>query len=847
VSKHFVDVAVSLPVTGTFTYSIPEDLADRARVGMRVLVPFGRRKVTGFIVTAGVTPEVSDVKDVIEVLDVDPVVDAGMIELTRWIADYYLASWGEVLRSTLPPGINMESRRFLRATDAGLEAAELARNERLVPVGGAEQRKGPEGSQEIGGSSFSERRAKLLEIVGDREKVSVAHARRAAGIPRGSRSDIDALVREGLLEEFEEVRRPRTGGGKESVVSLVVDREQALEQKAALAKRAPRQAEALGLIAAAEHGAVPTRVLTEAGISASAVTALVKKGLAERTERGKPRLSVGLEGWALRSEGELTEDQRAALDRIGERIDSGAFGVTLLHGVTGSGKTRVYTEAIRLALASNRGAVVLVPEISLTPQMVQRMRSDFEGQIAVVHSGLSLTERYDTWKAIMAGVFPVVVGPRSAVFAPVRNLGIIVVDEEHEQTYKQSESPRYHARDVAIMRAKLEGAVVVLGTATPSLESYLNAREGKYDLVELPERIDYGPLPEVEIVDMREEHPVDSEGAFSGPLRDALCETLDNGRQVILFLNRRGYASFIQCMACGHTEKCPHCNVALTYHSTDRTMRCHYCGLSVPAPVTCPDCVGTNLRFGAPGTQRVEKAVGELFPDATVERMDVDTTKRHGSHWRILRDFAEGRTDILLGTQMIAKGLDFPGVGLVGVIAADVGLNLPDFRSGERTFQLLTQVSGRTGRGDERGRVVVQSYLPDHYTIAMAREQRFAPFFDREIAERESVGLGYPPFSRIVSIIARGRDEDAVRKAAEKLADFLDRGASLMEDPRPEVLGPAPAPLERIKGVYRWQVLVRGRGGSARALVAGALVQKNALKLASRVTLAVDVDPLDML
>ncbi|MBN2564515.1 MAG: primosomal protein N' [Candidatus Eisenbacteria bacterium] len=830
-SSRYIDVAVPLPVTGTFTYSVPEDLAGRARVGTRVLVPFGRRKVTAFVVAEGVTPNVDDVKDVIEVLDVDPVVDEHMIELTRWIADYYLASWGEVLRSTLPPGINMESRRFLQVTEEGqraLERVDSARPSTSMP-------------------ELNDRRRRVLEIVHERGKVSVAYARRAAGIPRGNRSDIDALIREGLVEESEEVRPPRAQGGKESVVRLSVDPEKALEHRAALEKRAPRQADALALLASAEECTMPASDLSAAGVGSATVAALIKKGLVQRAERGKPRLSVGLEGWGLREEGPLSTEQRAALDRIEGRIERGEFGVSLLHGVTGSGKTRVYSEAIRLALARGRGAIVLVPEISLTPQMVQRMRQDFGEKIAVVHSGLSLTERYDTWKAIMDGRFQVVVGPRSAVFAPVRNLGLIVVDEEHEQTYKQSESPRYHARDVATMRARLTGAVVLLGTATPSLESYLNAREGKYDLIELPERIDYGPLPEVEIVDMRVEHPVDSDGAFSGLLRDAVSETLSQGKQVILFLNRRGYASFVQCIACGHSEKCPNCNVALTYHSTDRTMRCHYCGFSVPAPAKCPGCGGINLRFGAPGTQRVEKAVRELFPDASVERMDVDTTTRHGSHWRILKDFAEGRTDVLLGTQMIAKGLDFPGVGLVGVIAADVGLNLPDFRSGERTFQLLTQVSGRTGRGEERGRVVVQSYLPEHYTIAMARDQLFAPFFEREIAEREGIGLGYPPFSRLVGIITRGRDEDSVKKAAGRLADFLERGASMMDDPRPEILGPAPAPLEKIKGVYRWQVLVRGKGGSARALVAGAIAQKSALKLPSAVTLAVDVDPLDML
>jgi primosomal protein N' (replication factor Y) len=826
-STTFIEVAVPLPVTGTFTYSVPDDLVDRAVVGTRVLVPFGRRKVTGFVVAEGVDAEVDGVKDVFEVLDVAPVVDPPMIELTKWIADYYLASWGEVLRATLPPGINMESRRFLRATEEGKDA---------IGQGGAGD-----------GAELTERRRKVLELVCARDRVSVGHARREAGIPRGNRSDIDALVRAGLVEEFEEVQPPRVEGGKESVVRLAVPLGDALEERSKLERRAPKQAEALTALAGAPDSTLSVAALSEAGVSSATVTALVKKELVERAERPSPKLSVGHGGWGLRDEGELRAEQQRALDLIGGKITAREFGVTLLHGVTGSGKTRVYSEAVQVALDAGRSAIVLVPEISLTPQMVQRMKKDFGERVAVVHSGLTLTERYDTWRAIREGMFPVVVGPRSAVFSPVRDLGVIVVDEEHEQTYKQGEAPRYHARDVAVMRAKLEHSVVVLGTATPSLESYLNARDGKYDLVELPERIAAGPLPEVEVVDMCAEPTVDSEGAFSAALRDAVTETLAAGKQVILFLNRRGHASFVQCGSCGHSEKCPNCNVSLTYHSTDHSMRCHYCGISTPAPDRCPSCEGRTLRFGAPGTQRVERAVHELFPDATVERMDVDTTTRHGSHWRILKDFAEGRTDILLGTQMIAKGLDFPGVGLVGVVAADVGLNLPDFRAGERTFQLLTQVAGRTGRGDERGRVIVQSFVPDHYTIAMAREQRFTPFFEREISEREGLGLGYPPFSRLVSITARGRDQDQVREAAGALADFLERGAEKMEEPRPEVLGPAPAPLEKIRGVYRWQVLVRGRAGTARALVGGALAQRKALRLPSAVTLAVDVDPLDLL
>lgn len=839
-STTFIEVAVPLPVIGTFTYSVPDDLAGRVAVGMRVLVPFGRRKVTGFVVAEGAS-QVDGVKDIVGVLDVAPVVDPPMIELSKWIADYYLASWGEVLRATLPPGINMESRRFLRATDAGRESLEEA--------GGSEgSDAGDDSPRTVAAAPSREgRRLRILELVCGREKVSVGHALREAGVSRGNRTDVDALVREGLVEEFEEVHPPKVDGGKESVVRLTVPLEAALEQASGLARKAPKQAEALGALAKAPDSTLTVAELGSAGIASATVTALVKKGLAERSERASPRLSVGQEGWVLGDEGELTAEQRKAFDLIEGRISDRKFAVVLLHGVTGSGKTRVYSEAIKVALDSGRGAIVLVPEISLTPQMVQRMKMDFGERVAVVHSGLSLTERYDTWRAIREGLFSVVVGPRSAVFSPVRDLGVIVVDEEHEQTYKQSESPRYHARDVAAMRAKLEDAVVVLGTATPSLESYLNAREGKYDLAELPERISRGPLPEVEVVDMCDVPTVDSEGAFSATLRDAVVETLAASKQVILFLNRRGYASFVQCMSCGHSEKCPSCNVALTFHSNDHTMRCHYCGLSTPTPKRCPSCEGLNLRFGAAGTQRVERAVAELFPEATVERMDVDTTTRHGSHWRILKDFAEGKTDILLGTQMIAKGLDFPGVGLVGVVAADVGLNLPDFRAGERTFQLLTQVSGRTGRGEERGRVVVQSYLPEHYTIALARDQHFTPFYDREIAEREGIGLGYPPFSRLVGITARGRDEGQVREAAGRLADFLSAGAEQMDDPRPEVLGPAPAPLEKLRGVYRWQVIVRGRAGSARALVSGALAQKKTLKLPSAVTLAVDVDPMDLL
>jgi primosomal protein N' (replication factor Y) len=816
-----VDVAVPLPVSGTFTYSVPDELSDRAVVGTRVLVPFGRRKVTGFVVGATDEPPVRKTKAVLDVLDLGPVVDGRMLELTRWVAEYYLASWGEMLRAALPPGINLESRRAIRITERGLERLE--------------------------DDDLSGPRRLLLEAAAGRDRVSLTHALRESGVPRGRHSDVDALVRDGCLELFEEMRGASTAGGREAVVRLTVSGEEGRSMAAELEARAPKQALGLRLLADAEEGTLTPATLREAGVAAGSVTGLVEKGLVERAERASPDVSTGHEGWDLGEEGPLTTEQAEALSLVRRHMDGRGFGVVLLHGVTGSGKTRVYSEAVRAAVDEGRGAIVLVPEIALTPQMVQRLRMEFGDRVAVVHSGLTLTQRYDTWRAVREGRYPIVVGPRSAVFAPVPDLGVIVVDEEHEGTYKQSESPRYHARDVAVMRAKLESAVVILGTATPSMETYQNARDGKYDLVELPTRIDAGPLPDVELIDMRREAPVDTEGAFSARLRDAVAETLGAGRQVILFLNRRGYASFIQCIDCGHTLRCDDCQVSFTYHSVGRTLRCHYCGRSSRAPTSCPECGSANLRFGAPGTQRVERSVRELFPDAVTERMDQDTTTKPGAHWRILRAFAEGKTDVLLGTQMIAKGLDFPGVGLVGVVAADVGLNLPDFRAGERTFQLLTQVAGRTGRGGKSGHVVIQTYRPDHYTIELAKAQQFTPFYERESEERRGLGLGYPPFTRLVSILVRGEVRERVVSSASVLAEFLEAGAGTMEEPRPEILGPAPAPLERLKGGFRWHVLVRGRGAAARALVAAAMEQVASLKLPSSVSLAVDVDPIDLL
>lgn len=536
----------------------------------------------------------------------------------------------------------------------------------------------------------------------------------------------------------------------------------------------------------------------------------------------------------------------------------------LLHGVTGSGKTEVYLQAIAHALEQGKGAIVLVPEISLTPQTVERFKARFSSGymqtlVAVLHSHLSAGERHDEWHKIRQGRARIVIGARSAIFAPVELLGLIIVDEEHEHTYKQEEAPRYHARDVAIMRGQMEGATVVLGSATPSLESYFNCRKGKFKLLELPERVDDQKMPHVRVVDMRQVAQKEKGvPVFSPQLKEAITRRLERGEQTILFLNRRGYSSSLQCPLCGYVAECPNCSISLTYHRQEQQLRCHICGHQAPVPSVCPNekCRSPKIRYAGLGTQRVEETLAKVFPDARVHRMDADTMKRKDDYRKTLGDFRSGKIDILVGTQMIAKGLHFPNVTLVGIIYADLALHQPDFRAGERTFQLLTQVAGRAGRGDIEGEVIVQAFTPFHPAIQYARRHDFAGFYAQELEFRQQ--LKYPPFGRVALLTLKGRNEEKVKFSADHLKRELDKTCSIQpaaEQPRAAspaphyssdliISGPAPAPLLRAETFYRYQIMLRTQRMSALSHQLAKIIQPMALP--EDVSLTVDIDPVDL-
>ena len=534
---------------------------------------------------------------------------------------------------------------------------------------------------------------------------------------------------------------------------------------------------------------------------------------------------------------EPTEEQAEALERVGQVLAAGGFAPFLLHGVTGSGKTEVYLRAIADALTLGRRALVLVPEIALTPQLVSRFRARFTDiQIAVLHSGLSEGERYDAWRAITRGEVAIVIGARSAVFAPILNLGIIIVDEEHEASYKQGEGFRYHGRDLALLRGQMAGAAVLLGSATPSLTTFHRARQGQTGYLPLTRRALSRPLPEVTLVDLTTGRP---EGSLSETLASALQENLERGEQSLLLLNRRGFAPFLLCSDCGRTFRCPNCEITLTYHQGRRLMRCHYCDYAETPPELCPQCRGENIEPEGAGTERLEEEVARLLPAARIARMDRDTTARKGAHQRLMERMMQRDVDILVGTQMVAKGHDFPGVTLVGVVGADSTLNFPDFRSAERTFALLAQVAGRAGRGAKPGRVFIQTYAPDHYALACAAAHDYEQFYDQEIALRAA--LDYPPFGFLVNLVLSGNDPQRVSRGADALAEGLQRDAGPAE-----VLGPAPCPLARLRGKSRMQILLKSpsRAPLRRLLCRLPDLQKN---IPSGVRLAVDVDPVDML
>ena len=615
----------------------------------------------------------------------------------------------------------------------------------------------------------------------------------------------------------------------------------------ALKKRSAAQAKCLEALLENQGELSLEKLDSQYGISLSSLKVMERKGLIEFT-----RVEEIREGdWGLdmreTTSFSLNQGQSDILNKVKTALESKDYSPFLIHGVTGSGKTQVYIEAIKEVLKYGKQALVLVPEISLTPQIISRFKANFEEKVGCLHSQLSAGERYDTWRRVRNGDLPIIVGARSAVFSPFQNLGLIVVDEEHDPSYKQDEpAPRYNARDVAVMRAKLNNAVVMLGSATPSLESYYNAQKGKYTLCVLPERVDNQKLPPVKIVDLAQERMKGNKNSLSSDLSSLLKDRIDKGEQALLFLNRRGFSTFVKCQECGYIEKCPRCDITLTFHRTDFSLRCHYCNHYKRAPELCPSCQGSDFMYKGTGTQKIEEELKRDFPLALMERMDLDTMTKKGAHRRILSDFGNKKFNILLGTQMITKGLDFPDVTLVGVISADMSLDLPDFRSKERTFQLLAQVAGRAGRGKREGEVIVQTYHPEEWSIQMAAEHDYMSFYQKETEQRRE--LGYPPFNHLILLIFSGNVLKDVTARAQGFSFKLRGKVSSEKHKGVEILGPAPAPLSKIKNQYRWQLLIKTSNVTATgSLIRRILEEDNDSKTKKTVHVIANVDPMNML
>ncbi len=871
-TKHYVHIALPLPTPRLFTYTIPEQMLAGAepRVGVRVLVPFGKRVLTGVLVESSVQ-SVSEVKDVLELLDDEPAFSPQMLAFTRWIADYYMASWGETLKAALPQGMTVES---------------------VVRVS-AVQHVSPEALQAM--ERRAPRRAALLkELMHHNGEVSVGYLEKVLGGTGQIAAQLEALEELGLIERHRALSKevkPKLQKAVELAAELAHNEDALRSALDELDRSSPKQALLLShIVVHAAHSTEPLLVreaLKATHSSESALKALVQKGYAaeytteilrvESPSHGQPDSSttslIQRDETAL----ELTLEQQHAVDKLVEPLARGVFKPFLLYGVTGSGKTLVYIQLIREALKRGKSALMLVPEISLTPQLIERFRAVFGGQIGIMHSHRSAGERYDAWRMAKHGQVRLVIGARSAIFAPMEHLGVIIVDEEHEPSYKQdSPAPRYNARDCAVVRGTMEQAVVVLGSATPSLESMYNARSGKYHLLELTKRADGAQMPTIRVVDIVEQRKRrQMKGSFSRELLAAIAERVAKKEGVIVFQNRRGFASRLECLDCGTIPMCPNCSVALTYHKHRDQLRCHYCGYARAAEKACTHCGSLAMKEVGFGTQRIEDELADHFkaaPEAmqfpakpaeqtpppsdkpdrpraapVIQRMDLDTTSRKGSHKQMLMDFAAGKIDVLLGTQMVAKGLDFARVTLVGVVNADMQMYLPDFRAAERTFQLLTQVAGRAGRSSElRGEVIVQTAHPRHQTILAAVEGSYDLFYNDELQVRKEAL--YPPFVRFVMIEFSGREEAVVHNQAQYFAHYLPSHHKAFVR-----LGPAVPTIARLRSQYRRVIVLKGfkdadpTGKILREAIAHAHATYNLKHPSSAVHITIDIDALGVI
>lgn len=820
---HYVQIAVPVHLSKTFTYRLPPAIQRAARVGSRVMVQLGTKPVTGYIVAllprlrSGTSLIDSEIKDVQELLDVDPPLTPDVLEITRWVADYYAAPWGEVMRAALPAGINTTVEQMVSITSRGREELALIEGR--------------------GDAKVSTRALRVLADKGESEVGAFSLRMGATKTPKWLRE----LETEGLIERSYRTRSIATSAKRRRAVRLV-DPEVA-DSQATETRVTKAQQRAIDVLRANQNGMSVSELIKAANVSESVVRTLAKRRALEEFQEKVRRDPLSRAELPDAETFKLTTAQIEALRQIEERLRAKGFSPMLLHGVTGSGKTEIYVRAMRAALDMNRGAMMLVPEIALTPILSRRLRAHFGDQIAIFHSSLSKGERFDEWSRLRRGEARVVLGTRSAVFAPVKDLGVIIIDEEQDASYRQEESPFYHARDTAIVRAQKQSAVVILGSATPSLESFHNAQAGKYQYLHLPERVANRPMARAEMIDMREVFARRKKPAvFSDELLREIEHTHARGEQSIILLNRRGYSSFILCRSCGESINCPNCDVTLTYHQSDRTLVCHYCNHHQRAPSQCPACGSKYIYYVGEGTEQIEEMLRKRFPALRIGRIDRDTKLRRHQFEKTLLDFAKGELDLLVGTQMLAKGHDFPNVTLVGVVSVDAGLALPDFRAAERAFQLITQVAGRAGRGELPGRVLIQTYHPHHYALRHACAQDYRGFYDEEIRHRRN--HGYPPFVALALLLVRHKDAARAIAIGQQLRNAL---VEANRDHACRVLGPAPAPFARLRGEHRVQLLIKSRSRKQmRAVIDAAMkaLEKDGGDLRS-VTL--EIDPVSMM
>jgi len=816
----FAQVVFPLSFRNSFTYSISKEHLEFVHVGVRVVVPFGKRTLTGFVVDVSEITDIQErIKPIRDVLDDAPIFDKYSLKFYEWISDYYISSLGEALRNSVPYGLEVESKRkIVSDMDLCYELYKKEKNKKST-------------------------RAKILDVLSQKETIKILQLQRLIK-KKSIHSILKTLEKTGVITLLTEIEDAKVRIKKIKYVKLSKDIDEIYEQLPEIESRSPKQVVLLLELLSTKGEPVPmSQLLKKTNTNPSSLKSLFKKDLIDIFEKEIERRYV--ETYVEEKEFlTLTGPQRKIVESISKQIINKKFMPFLLHGVTGSGKAQVYIELVNKAMSLGKNAIVLVPEISLTPQITSRFYNELGDHVTVMHSRMSLGERYDAWRGIIKGKYRVVIGPRSALFVPLKNIGLIVVDEEHDSSYKQHEIiPKYNARDAAIVKARMSNCPVLLGSATPSIESMYNAISGKYELCELKERIDDAKLPQVRLVDVTvEQKKKNMDGAFSKVLLDKISDRLRKGESVIILQNRRGFATQIYCEDCGEIAMCDECSVSMVHHINRNILQCHYCGNIKPVPKACNYCGSLSLKFFGTGTQRVEDELQYYFPDVNIERIDSDSINRKGVLGEILNRFRKGETNILVGTQIVAKGLDFSNVTLVGVISAETTLWLPDFRADERTFQLLTQVSGRAGRSKIEGEVIIQTQNQNHFVLQKVLFNDYNGFYSNEIALREN--NHYPPFTRLCLIESKNENEKSARNA---ITDFynnlIKKKAGLI------IASPTPALIARIKGQYRFHLLVKSPkktdpgGKYLREAILESWIEFNQRSKFSEIRLTIDMDP----